>query len=65
MPTIIAQAQRLSGFFNKLAHRLYDARLVKAERELKRVRTSRPRCDRVAPFLVRMNRGPPNSDSSP
>ena len=38
MATIIARAQRLSGFFNKLAHRLYDARLVKAEREVKRHR---------------------------
>jgi hypothetical protein len=38
MAIIIAQAQRLSGFFNKLVRRLYDARLVKAERELKRHR---------------------------
>jgi hypothetical protein len=38
MAIIIAHAQRLSGFFKKLAHRLYDARLVKAERELKRHR---------------------------
>jgi hypothetical protein len=33
MATIIAHTQRLSGFFNKLAHRLYDYRLAKAERE--------------------------------
>ena len=38
MATIISHAQRLAGFFNKLAHRLYDARLVKAERELERHR---------------------------
>jgi hypothetical protein len=36
MAIIIAHAQRLSDFFNKLARRLYDSRLVKAERELKR-----------------------------
>jgi hypothetical protein len=34
MAIIIAHAQTLSGFFNKLAHRLYDARLAKAKREL-------------------------------
>jgi hypothetical protein len=39
MATVIAQAQRLSIFFSKLAHRLYHARLVKAEREVKRHRT--------------------------
>ncbi len=39
MATVIAQAQRLSGIFRKLAQRLYDARLVKAEREVKRHRT--------------------------
>jgi hypothetical protein len=39
MATIIAQAQRLSGFFSELAQRLYEARLVKAEREVKRHRT--------------------------
>jgi len=38
MAIIIAHAQQLSGFFNKLAHRLYDARLMKAERELERHR---------------------------
>jgi hypothetical protein len=38
MATIIAHTQRLSGFFNKLAHRLYDYRLAKAERELERHR---------------------------
>jgi hypothetical protein len=36
MANIIANAQQLSGFFNKLAHRLYEARLANAERELKR-----------------------------
>ena len=36
MAIIIAHAQRLSGFFNKLARRLYVARLANAERELKR-----------------------------
>jgi len=35
MATLIAQARRVSGFFSKFAHRLYDARLAKAERELK------------------------------
>ena len=34
MATIIAHTQTLSGFFNKLAHRLYDYRSAKAEREL-------------------------------
>ena len=38
MATIIGHAQRLSGFFNKFAHRLYDDRLAKAERELERHR---------------------------
>jgi hypothetical protein len=38
MATIVRHTQRLSGFFNKLAHRLYDARLMKAERELERHR---------------------------
>ena len=38
MATVIAQARRLSGFFSNFAHRLYDARLLKAERELKRHR---------------------------
>ena len=38
MAIIIAHAQQLSGFFYKLAHRLYDARLMKAERELERHR---------------------------
>jgi hypothetical protein len=41
MATVIAQ--RLWGFVGKLAHRLYDARLVKAERE---VRRHRPFLDR-------------------
>jgi hypothetical protein len=36
MAIIIARAQRVLGFFNKLAHRLYDYRLANAERELKR-----------------------------
>jgi hypothetical protein len=34
MATIVTHAQRLSGFFNKMARRLYDYRLAKAEREL-------------------------------
>jgi hypothetical protein len=38
MATLVAHAQRLSGFFNKLARRLYDARLAKAQRELNRHR---------------------------
>jgi hypothetical protein len=38
MTTIIRHTQRLSGFFNKLAHRLYDYRLANAEREIKRHR---------------------------
>ncbi|MFZ1152863.1 MAG: hypothetical protein WAR76_24535 [Xanthobacteraceae bacterium] len=36
MATIIAQTRRLPGFFRNLAHRLYDTRLLKAERELNR-----------------------------
>jgi hypothetical protein len=38
MATLIAQARRVSGFFRKLAHQLYDAGLARAERELKRHR---------------------------
>jgi hypothetical protein len=38
MATIIAKARRLSGFFSNFAHRLYDWRFLKAERELKRHR---------------------------
>jgi hypothetical protein len=38
MATIIGHAQRLSGFFNKMARRLYDYRLAKAERELEQHR---------------------------
>jgi hypothetical protein len=38
MATVIAHARRLSSFFNNLAHRLYDARLMRAEREVKRHR---------------------------
>jgi hypothetical protein len=38
MATLIAQARRVSGFFRKLAHQLYDAALAKAEQELKRHR---------------------------
>jgi hypothetical protein len=38
MATIIAQGRRLSRFFGEFAHRLYDTRLLKAERELKRHR---------------------------
>jgi hypothetical protein len=53
MAIIIAHAQRLSDFFNKLARRLYDARLVKAERELKR---HRPFCtvDRAMKDMVNL-----------
>jgi hypothetical protein len=47
MATLIAQARRVSGFFSKFAHRLYDAlydsRLASAEREIKR---HRPLLDR-------------------
>ncbi len=43
MATDITPAQRLSGFFRKLAHRLYDARLTKADHE---VRRHRPFLDR-------------------
>jgi hypothetical protein len=43
MATLITQARRVSGFFGKFAHRLYDAlydaRLARAERELKRHRS--------------------------
>jgi hypothetical protein len=42
MATLIAQARRVSGSFSKFAHRLYDAlydaRLAKAQREIKRHR---------------------------
>jgi hypothetical protein len=38
MAIVIANAQRPSGFFNKLAHRLYDYRLAQAKRELERHR---------------------------
>jgi hypothetical protein len=38
MATIIARAQRLASFFNNLVHRFYDARLMRAEREVKRHR---------------------------
>jgi len=38
MAIIIARAQRLWGFFNKLAHQLYDTRLREAEQEVMRHR---------------------------
>jgi hypothetical protein len=38
MATVIAQAQKLSTFLRKLAQRVYDVRLAKAECETKRHR---------------------------
>src|SRR6516164_10606536 len=38
MAIIIAQTHRVSGFFGKIAQRLYDARLATAEREVNRHR---------------------------
>ncbi len=38
MAFVINHTQRLWSVVGKLAHRLYDARLVKAEREVKRHR---------------------------
>ena len=38
MAIIVARTQKLWGFFNNLAHQLYDTRLREAERELKRHR---------------------------
>jgi hypothetical protein len=38
MATIIARARRLSGFFGNFARRLYEMRLLEAEREVKRHR---------------------------
>ncbi len=38
MAFVIKHTQRLWGFVGKLGRRLYDARLVKAEREVKRHR---------------------------
>ncbi len=35
MATIIAQTQKTSGFFGRMAQRLYNARLANAEREVK------------------------------
>jgi hypothetical protein len=34
MATVIAQTRKLSGFFGRVAQRLYDARLANAEREM-------------------------------
>jgi hypothetical protein len=34
MATIIAQTQKMSGFFGRIAQRLYNARLANAEREV-------------------------------
>jgi hypothetical protein len=41
MAIVIAHAQRLWGFFNNLAHQLYDIRLREAEREVMRQLRSR------------------------
>ena len=38
MAIIVTRAQTLWGFFNKLAHQLYDTRLREAEREVMRHR---------------------------
>jgi hypothetical protein len=38
MATLIAQARRVSGFFSNFARRLYEMRLLEAEREVKRHR---------------------------
>jgi hypothetical protein len=38
MAIIIAQTHKVSGFFGKIAQRLYDARLATAEREVNRHR---------------------------
>jgi len=38
MASVIAQTQKLSGFFGKLARCLYDYRLANAEREVNRHR---------------------------
>ena len=38
MAIVIAQSRKLSGFFSSLAHRFYDGRLAKAEREVNRHR---------------------------
>ncbi len=39
MATIIARTQKLSGFFGRVAQRLFNARLANAEREVKQHRS--------------------------
>jgi hypothetical protein len=39
MATIIAQTQKMSSFFGRLAQRLYSARLANAEREVRQHRS--------------------------
>ena len=39
MSTLATQSKKVLGFFSKIAQRLYEARLDKAEREVKRHRT--------------------------
>jgi hypothetical protein len=34
MATIIAQTEKMSGFFGRIAQRLFNARLANAEREV-------------------------------
>ena len=36
MATVIAQTRKLSGYFGRVAQRLYDARLASANREVER-----------------------------
>ncbi len=39
MATIIARTQKLSGFFGRVAQRLFNARLANAEREVNQHRS--------------------------
>ena len=39
MATVIAQTQKLSGFFDRVVQQFYNARLEKIEREVNRHRT--------------------------
>lgn len=39
MAAVIAQSRKVSGFFGRLAQRLYDARLASADREVNRHRS--------------------------
>ncbi len=39
MATVIAQTRKMSGFFGRVAQRLYNARLANAEREVNQHRS--------------------------